>query len=357
MIRCGKPGSGIVTGKEFQNWMAVYLILEMWYSEDYRNNDEIWLRQEIGVKKYGIFDDIQVYVNGKYYFYQCKGSSSNIGDSITLDDLIDHGKKSGELSLIKMYNSFVKIRSILPKDKVFKLIVCHQHRLDPLIQSILESDGSIEDAFARGTVRLPEKIELRKKMDDCCSNPEDFAEFLSVLCFQDHSDIDRLIDIKLNHKTLVRDYLYNISKDNSLFEFDGKERKIYPKNLELFLRAVEKEQSIDSLEPFFPRCWFINDWLEYRKILPNKTKEIIYLKIKKVIETPFDKGPDITLINEENIIMKCFLIQPDTAPNRVSIIREYIIKCINEGTLENIRIIKNTSDDKHLNQFPEKIII
>ena len=67
-----KPNSGTFYGKEFQLWLGVKLICE-WFEIDYSQSlDPPWLIEEIGRKEYGIFDDILMYKDGVYYFYQVK---------------------------------------------------------------------------------------------------------------------------------------------------------------------------------------------------------------------------------------------------------------------------------------------
>jgi len=67
------------------------------------------LEQEIRKLNAGVFDDIQVFENDEYQFYQVKHSINIIGDLITYDDLINPEIK---ISIQKIYFNLTEIKDM-----------------------------------------------------------------------------------------------------------------------------------------------------------------------------------------------------------------------------------------------------
>ena len=57
------------------------------------------------------FDDLLMYKDKIYYFYQVKHTISKIGGVISLNDLLDSEKSN--ISIDKMYKSYKKINSFI----------------------------------------------------------------------------------------------------------------------------------------------------------------------------------------------------------------------------------------------------
>ena len=175
-----KPGGGVHHGYEFQIWYGVNLAIE-WISQSKikDKNEPPWLREEIGVKKYGIFDDIQEYRNGIYYFYQAKSTKMILGNPVDLDELLD---SEGDLSIKKMYDSYSKIKSEY-EDLPFYLTIITDRGYEKNIKNFLQNNtGQFEDSFIRNTCKM-EKKKIRNKFLELCDNSdiEDFLERISFL--------------------------------------------------------------------------------------------------------------------------------------------------------------------------------
>ncbi|MEE9379043.1 MAG: hypothetical protein V3V33_13510 [Candidatus Lokiarchaeia archaeon] len=67
------------------------------------------MEQEIGKSNAGIFDDIQVFENYEYQFYQVKHTINIKGDLITYGDLINPESK---ISFQKIYFNLTEIEDI-----------------------------------------------------------------------------------------------------------------------------------------------------------------------------------------------------------------------------------------------------
>ena len=130
-----KPGAGRFLGDDYQFWIGVLIILDWFDQFQIDENHIIWLREEIGVKKYGIFDDIQVKIDDKFTFYQVKSSSSNKGDYPDENILLDSNE---DLYIKKIYDSYSKIKKVLGENVNFKLIISHERTIINVLNDIID---------------------------------------------------------------------------------------------------------------------------------------------------------------------------------------------------------------------------
>ena len=224
MTEKNKPGIGRFEGNKYQLWFAVKLILS-WILELAKNteSESPWLRLEIGVQKYGIFDDILMFKDSTYYFFQAKSTSNILGDSFDEENLIDD---SDEISIKKMYKSYNLIKQQLNHSNFELLIISNKPSANKLRRILMKNDGHLENSFIMGTCTLNEKKELRKDLIAKLDAPEDFEDFLKKLIFNYCESPENEI---INHPIFPKDFInhiYNLVKKNAIKESKSDESKI-----------------------------------------------------------------------------------------------------------------------------------
>lgn len=105
-----KQGAGNTEGDLYQLWLNVSIIKDWILSgNNIDGRENFWLEQEIRKSNAGIFDDIQVFDNDEYQFYQVKHTINIKGDLITYDDLINPEIK---ISIQKIYFNLTEIEDM-----------------------------------------------------------------------------------------------------------------------------------------------------------------------------------------------------------------------------------------------------
>jgi len=196
MLKKIKSRSGRHQGDEFQRWVGVKLICEWFINPTLDKNDPPWLMEEIGVREYGIFDDILMYKDSEYNFFQIKHTLSLIGDTIELSDLNKENKKS-KITIDEMYSSYKKIQNKIESNS-FNLIIYSNKSIDSTLKKkIIRSNGCFDINFKMGNLKDSEKIRIRNDFYDLCGKPEDFEKFLDKLKF-----IKSIFDPELESKKI-----------------------------------------------------------------------------------------------------------------------------------------------------------
>ncbi len=175
-----KPRSGRYTGDEYQRWMGVRLICEWFLETSIHKNDPPWLEEEIGINEYGIFDDILMYKNAIYYFYQIKHTISIIGDTIKIGHLTKENKTS-KISIDKIFESYCKIKTQINSNQ-FEMIVCSNKSVDSSLESIIGKDGKFKENFINGNLK-ESNLNIRNKFFELCGRPDGFNNFLNKISF------------------------------------------------------------------------------------------------------------------------------------------------------------------------------
>ncbi|KKL20218.1 hypothetical protein LCGC14_2457650 [marine sediment metagenome] len=347
MLKKLKPGAGRYLGDDYQIWIGVLIILE-WFSKDTDDfGEKIWLRQEIGVAKYGIFDDIQAFTNDKYNFYQTKSSPKNSGGYIDENTIMD---PTDGLYIKKIYSSYSKIKRLIDSLD-FKLIICHDRIIINKLAKCIDQNR-FSNSVINNSAKDIDKTEIRRILFEECESPPDFNDFLTHIFFQKINNPKEQVIHLSNNREDIYNFLYNIVKNNALFEFDGDSKKIFYSNVKLFLNNPN-----DNID-LFPQCWFVEDWFNSYDILNHKREKIKNLGVEKIIMNNYAKGPNIELIKKDNTIIHCFLIIPKTNQKYVDLIQLWIGENIEHIRKDiNFRIIKNTEDNRFIRQFPEDVVI
>ena len=161
------------------------------------------------------------------------------------------------------------------------------------------------------------KKQLRIQLKHVCENPPDFEGFFATLHFQKVIDPKSIVMEKLNNKQDLIQYLFNIVKNNALFEYDGDEKRIFYQNVHLFLKNSLRNEEL------FPHCWLLDDWFIHRNILNHKQIHIRNKNIVKVIELFQSDGPNINFITISDNVIRCFLIEVNTNPKIVELMRNW----------------------------------
>jgi len=227
MLERVKPGSGRIAGDDHQIWVGVKIILDWFNLPCNESNYDTWLREEIGFKKYGIFDDIQVCVNGKYEFYQVKKSITAGGNCIDENTLTDG---NSDLKIRNMYDSYLKIKDILKNNGDFRLIICSDRVITGDIRECIDQ-GKFSESFTRNSVKKDEKKKVRKMLFEACGSPDNFEDFLKRIHFTRINAPETEVRKLLQNRPDIIGHLYELVKNNALFEFDGKTKKIYYSNV------------------------------------------------------------------------------------------------------------------------------
>ncbi|MHA1456122.1 MAG: SAVED domain-containing protein [Promethearchaeota archaeon] len=217
-----KRGAAIPEGFEFQYWYGVKLIID-WYSSTPNDlNNPPWIKEEINTHKYGIFDDILLFRDSIYFFYQVKKTFSTKGGIIDEKLLLDD---ESELSLKKMFESYNKIKNLDPKIDFLLLVVSNKSLSGMLKEVILSSGNKFEMPFIKGTVTKAEKKTLRKSFEKKCKGGQ-LEDFLNRLRFvwTEHP----IIEIK--HQSIVPESviqrIYHWVKKIAKKEYINSENKI-----------------------------------------------------------------------------------------------------------------------------------
>jgi len=177
-----KQGAGRTEGDLYQTWLAVSII-KNWIltDESIKRSRDNWLEQEIGRQIAGIFDDILVFENQIYSFYQVKHTIKITGDLITLDNLLD---SSYQVSIKKIYDSYSKIKKRYGNNQ-YKLIIYSNKSAGPELKNIIASNGQFLDTIKNVSDKARDKNKdlIEKFKANCSCNQEELRDFLNHLYF------------------------------------------------------------------------------------------------------------------------------------------------------------------------------
>ncbi|MHA1987876.1 MAG: SAVED domain-containing protein [Promethearchaeota archaeon] len=179
MTESMKSGAGIQEGFEFQYWYGVKLVIDWKISPPNDLINPPWLKEEIGRNEFGIFDDILMYKDSTYYFYQIKKSFSTMGGLIDESDLLD---EKSNLSILEMYKSYTKIKKKHPNENFYLINVSNKVSSGILREIIVPNENRIEDSFIKNNIKKPEKIKFREAIKEMCGGKE-IDDFLERLLF------------------------------------------------------------------------------------------------------------------------------------------------------------------------------
>ncbi len=241
MIERNKPGIGRYKGDDYQLWYAVKLI-SYWILDPPKLGitDLPWLKLEIGVKKFGIFDDVLMYLDSRYYFYQAKSTSNVLGDIISENNLLNDDDK---LSINKLYYAYKKITAEYSNNEFNLIIVSNRAYTGSLRQVLIANDGHIEEPFISGKNRLGEKLELRELFKNKLKNPDDFEDFLRSLIFIWEENPEYELKINPSLPPVFIEYVYNLVKKNAMKESISGDFKIrYDVVLKIYQMDEVKEK-------------------------------------------------------------------------------------------------------------------
>ncbi len=216
MIEINKPGIGRYVGDDYHLWYSIKLI-SLWILNRPKDGykDPPWLKVEIGVKRYGIFDDILMYFGSEYHFYQAKSTSNVLGDQINESNLTNDDDK---LSINKIYDSYKKIKAEYGKAKFNLIIVSNRALTGSLRSVIIPNDGHIEEPFILGTIRIEEKLNLREIIMENLRDPDDFEDFLRSLVFIYEENPKTELKINPYFPPIFIENIYNLVKKNAMKE-------------------------------------------------------------------------------------------------------------------------------------------
>jgi len=237
-----KSGAGRFTGNDYQLWLGVKLICE-WIKnspKDHQLNPP-WLSEEIGVKKYGIFDDILLYKDNLFYFFQAKYVISILGEYIDEEKLLND---KYELSLKEMYESYKKIKYELGHDN-FELIICSNRPIANLLKKVLiKNNGHFEKPFISGTSRKKYKKELREKFLKKIEVNE-FKSFMSKLKFQFYESPENELKNMSGFPEGFINKIYQLVKSNAIKKGD----KTFSKILYELVYNIFNNENISKKNP------------------------------------------------------------------------------------------------------------
>ena len=215
-----KRGGGIQEGFEFQYWYGVKLIIDWKVSPPKDLSFPPWLKQEVGLENYGIFDDILMYKDSVYRYYQAKNSSITIGGIIDKNDLLND---KSDLSILKMFKSYLKIKTIHPEGN-FQLIIVSNRSLAGILRKIFLKDKRIEESFIINTVKKKKK-EFRNEIQIKCKG-DDLQDFLRKLLFIHSTAPENEILNKPIIPTEYSKYIYNWVEKIAHKRIENSENKI-----------------------------------------------------------------------------------------------------------------------------------
>ena len=244
-----KQGAGNTEGDLYQLWLGVLKIKD-WIlagiSLDVR--EKFWLEQEIGSSNAGIFDDIQVFENNEYQFYQVKHTINIKGDLIIINDLTNAESK---IFIPKIYDSYVKIKALI-KDSPYKLIIFSNKSAGNILRNIIKSNGQFINSIKYISPRAkPENKEIRNKLLNLCGCSEsEFVDMLNHLYFDlRNNDLDGVsskIKQDLDDSKLV-DHIFGLVRKShkekfkvsyEMIEYYLKNKKSYYKGFNVIMEKI-----------------------------------------------------------------------------------------------------------------------
>lgn len=246
-------------------------------------NDPPWLKEEIGRNEYGIFDDILMYKNSYYFFYQAKKAFSNIGGLISENDLLDDDSK---LSILEMHSSYKKIKKKYPNENFYLINISNKAISGILREIIVPNENRLEDSFIKNSVKKAEKIKLREAINEKCGK-NDIVDFLKKLRFVYFENPK----FEVNHEPIlpanITQYIYNWVKKIAQKEIKNSENKISYGDFKFLLNIDELE--IPLRVGFYSKSEFPSDILydysiDFYSQIVGPLNEIDWNKFREQIE-------------------------------------------------------------------------
>ncbi len=232
-----KSGAGIHEGFEFQYWYGVKLIIDWKISPPKDSINPPWLKEEIGRNEFGIFDDIFMYKDSDYFFYQAKKSVSTKGGLIDENELLDD---KSSLSILEMYLSYKKIKKKFPDENFYLINVSNKAISGILREIIVPNENRIEDSFIKNSIKKDEKIKLREAIKEKCGGNElnDFLKRLRFIHFENP-------EFEVKHKPIlplnIIQNVFNWVKKIAQKKFTNSENKISYGDFQFLLNINELE--------------------------------------------------------------------------------------------------------------------
>lgn len=250
-----KRGAGIQEGFEFQYWYGVKLIIDWKISPPGDLTNPPWLEEEIDNNKFGIFDDILMYKDSNYYFYQAKKAFSTMGGIINENDLLDD---ESNLSILKMYSSYQNIKKMYPNENFYLINVSNKAISGILREIIIPNKNRIEEPFIKNSIKKIEKKKLRNAIAEKCSGNdlEDFLKRIRIFHFENPEyDVKHRPIVPLN----IIQNLYNWVRKIAQKKFINSENKISYGDFQ-FLLNIDKSD-IPLRLGFYSKSEFPSDIL------------------------------------------------------------------------------------------------
>lgn len=278
-----KTGAGIQEGFEFQYWYGVKLIIDWKISPPKDIINPPWLKEEIGRNEYGIFDDILMFKDSNYFFYQAKKSFSTRGGLIDENELLDD---ESSLSILEMYSSYKKIKKNYPNANFYLINVSNKVISGILREIILPNENRIEDSFVKGSSRKAEKIKLREMFKEKCVG-NDFNGFLKRLRFVHFENPE----FEVKHKPIlplnIIQNIFNWVKKIAQKKFINSENRISYGDFKFLLNI--NELAIPLRVGFYSKSEFPSDILydysiDFFSLIEGSLNEIDWNKFREEIE-------------------------------------------------------------------------
>lgn len=278
-----KSGAGIQEGFEFQYWYGVKLIIDWKISPPKDLINLPWLKEEIGRNEYGIFDDILMYKDSDYFFYQAKKAFSTRGGLIDENELLDD---KSSLSILEMYSSYKKIKKKYPYENFSLIIVSNKAISGILREIIVPNENGIEDSFIKNSIKKYEKIKLREAIKEKCDG-NDLNDFLKRLRFIHHENPE----FEVKHKPIlplnIVQNIFNWVKRIAQKKFINSENRISYGDFQFLLNINELE--IPLRVGFYSKSEFPSDILydysiDFYSQIKGTLNEIDWNKFREEIE-------------------------------------------------------------------------
>lgn len=303
-----KQGAGNTEGDLYQLWLGVSIIKDWILSGNNINGREnFWLEQEIGKSNAGIFDDIQVFENDEYQFYQVKHTINIKGDLITYDDLINPESK---ISIQKIYDSYVKIKKLVGYAP-FKLIIFSNKTAGSKLGNKIKSNGQFINTIKCVNPRAKSKNReiINKFLNLCECTETELKDILNHLYFNlGDNDLDGLsskVKQDLDDPKLAG-HIYELVRKSHKEKF-----KVFYKTIEYYLKnkmSYYKRFNVIMEKIYPPNLSQIREDIEILKTIELRQKDIEELlwEIRKEVYNIIYCDQ---LINQETLLVVNELIE------------------------------------------------
>lgn len=180
------PSGARRIGDEYQIWLGVSLISKWLFSSKSEEiKSQFWLEEEGDKDKSGILDDIILFEDDHYYFYQVKHVISLRGGLITIEK--DLFQDESRISLKNLLESYLQIKYKYNPTR-FSLILFSNRHAGNNLMPLIEGDGRFDSIIRKLSARAihKDKVKIIKKLRDLMDELkiEDLSEFLESFYFK-----------------------------------------------------------------------------------------------------------------------------------------------------------------------------